>query len=216
MLYGDTDRGQIMACCLTALNHYLNQCWRPITEGLFHLPENIFIASGQVPELLFCITSLKITATIKITATATSLWGHWVILHHTNLTTLSIIHLTNQTLCTFFYPVYNHIITPHPLQWHHKGHGGISNHQPQHCSLNSLFRRRSKKTSKLCITGLCAGNSPVNGEYPAQRASNAENVSIWWCIHMAMFPSKHNLLSGVGLILQELQWNHRLVALCIY
>ena len=28
--------------------------------------------------------------------------------------------------------------------------------------------------------GLCAGNSPVTGEFPAQMASNAENVSIWW------------------------------------
>ena len=27
---------------------------------------------------------------------------------------------------------------------------------------------------------LCAGNSTVTGEFPAQRASNAENVSIWW------------------------------------
>ena len=40
-------------------------------------------------------------------------------------------------------------------------------------------RCRSKKTSKLHITGLGAGNSPVTGEFLAQRASNAENVSIW-------------------------------------
>ena len=39
-------------------------------------------------------------------------------------------------------------------------------------------RRRSKKTSKLRVTGLCVGNSAVTGEIPAQRASNAENVSI--------------------------------------
>ena len=36
-----------------------------------------------------------------------------------------------------------------------------------------------KKTSKLRVAGLCAGNSPVTGEFPAQMASNAENVSIW-------------------------------------
>ena len=41
-------------------------------------------------------------------------------------------------------------------------------------------RRRSKKTSKLRVTGLCEGNSPVAGEFPAQRASNAENVYLWW------------------------------------
>ena len=42
--------------------------------------------------------------------------------------------------------------------------------------------RRSKKTSKLRVIGLCEGNSPGTGEFPAQRASNAENVSIW-CRH---------------------------------
>ena len=30
-----------------------------------------------------------------------------------------------------------------------------------------------KQTSKLCVTGLCA-----SGEFPAQRASNAENVPL--------------------------------------
>ena len=55
------------------------------------------------------------------------------------------------------------------------------------CLLNHLFRRRSSKTSKLCITGLCEGNSPVTNEYPTQRASNKENVFIWciaaqWCL----------------------------------
>ena len=44
-------------------------------------------------------------------------------------------------------------------------------------------RHRSKKTSKLRVTGLYAGNSPVTGEFPAQRASNAGNVSIWWRHH---------------------------------
>ena len=69
------------------------------------------------------------------------------------------------------------------LQWRHNGHNGVSNHQPHDCLLNRLFRRRSKKTSKLCVTGLCAGNSPVTGEFPAQMASNAENISIWWRHH---------------------------------
>ena len=46
------------------------------------------------------------------------------------------------------------------LQWRHNGHDGVSNHQPHHCLLNPLFGRRSKKTSKLRVTGLCVGNSP--------------------------------------------------------
>ena len=61
------------------------------------------------------------------------------------------------------------------LRWRHNGHDGVSNHQPHYCLLNRLFGCRSKKTSKLRVTGLCAGNSPVTG----QLASNAENVSIW-------------------------------------
>ena len=46
------------------------------------------------------------------------------------------------------------------------------------------FRCRSKKTSKLCVTGLCEGNSSVTDEFPAQRAITAENVSIWWRHHV--------------------------------
>ena len=70
---------------------------------------------------------------------------------------------------------------PKPLQWRYNGRDGVSNHQPHDCLFNRLYRRRSKKTSKLRATCLCEGNSPVTGEFPAQRASNAENVSIWWC-----------------------------------
>ena len=44
-------------------------------------------------------------------------------------------------------------------------------------------RHKWKKASKLRITGLCAGNPLVTGEFPAQRASNTENVSIWWRHH---------------------------------
>ena len=71
------------------------------------------------------------------------------------------------------------------LQWRPDGQDGVSNHQPHDCLLNRLFRRRSKKTSKLRVTGLCEGNSPVTGEFPPQRASNAKNVSIWWRHHGA-------------------------------
>ena len=40
-----------------------------------------------------------------------------------------------------------------------------------------------KKTAKLRVTGLCEGKSPVTDEFHVQRASNAENVSIWWRHH---------------------------------
>ena len=69
------------------------------------------------------------------------------------------------------------------LQWRHNGRDNVSNHQPHDWLLNRLFRRRSQKTSKLCVTGLCAWNSPVTGEFPAQMASKAKNISIWWRHH---------------------------------
>ena len=71
------------------------------------------------------------------------------------------------------------------LQWHHNER--ISNHQHLYCLLNHLFRHRSKKTSKLRVTGLCEGNSPLTGEFPIQRVSNVENVSIWWHHHAIFF-----------------------------
>ena len=54
-----------------------------------------------------------------------------------------------------------------PLQWRHNERDGVLNHMRIDCLLNRLFR--SKKTSKLRVTGLCEGNPPVNGEIPAQK-----------------------------------------------
>ena len=68
-----------------------------------------------------------------------------------------------------------------------------SNHQRLDCLLNRFFRRRSKKTPKLCVTGLCEGN--VTGGFPSERASDAENVYIWW---------RHHIL----LLIEHCVWNH--------
>ena len=70
-----------------------------------------------------------------------------------------------------------------PLQWCHKRRDDLSNHQRLDCLLNRLYRRTWKKTPKLCVTGLCEGNSPVPGEFPSRRPSNKENISIWWRHH---------------------------------
>ena len=85
-----------------------------------------------------------------------------------------------------FYPYFSgwlHWHWSNPLQWRQNGRDGVSNHQSHDCLRNRLFGRRSNKTSKLRVTGLCVGNSPGTGEFPTQRASNAENVSIWWRHH---------------------------------
>ena len=57
----------------------------------------------------------------------------------------------------------------HTLHWRHNDHDGDSNHQPHGCLLNRLFRRRSKKTSQLRVTGLCVGNSPGPVNSPHKR-----------------------------------------------
>ena len=59
------------------------------------------------------------------------------------------------------------------------GRNGVLNHQPHDCLLNYLYRCRSKKTSKLRVTGLCDENSPETGEFPAQRVSNSKK-----CFHL--------------------------------
>ena len=81
----------------------------------------------------------------------------------------------------------------HPLQWRHNGPGSVSNHQRLYCLLNRFCGCRSKKTSKLLVTGLCEGKSPGTGEFPAQMASSAENVSIWWR-HLASVARRHNTM----------------------
>ena len=86
-------------------------------------------------------------------------------------------------LCHMNHMRHIHVIIP--LHWRHNERDGVSNHQPHDCLLDRLLRRRSKKTSKRRLTGLCVGNSPVTDEFPAQRASNAETLSIWWRHHAA-------------------------------
>ena len=80
------------------------------------------------------------------------------------------------------------------LLWRHNKRDGVPNHRCIDCLLNRFFMRRSNKISKLRVTGLCEenSNSPVIGELPAQRASNAENVSVWWRHHGM---SKHHSAS---------------------
>ena len=62
----------VMACCLMAPSHYLNQCWLLICEAMLHLLESNFTASAQVPSNEFEKYAFKISAI--------SLWGQlwWV------------------------------------------------------------------------------------------------------------------------------------------
>ena len=92
-------------------------------------------------------------------------------------------HIRPLSYCRYWGPAVMFKMGNSTLLWRHNEPDGVSNHQPHDCWLNRLFSQRSKKTSTFRVTGLCAGKSPETGEFPAQMASNAENVSIWWRHH---------------------------------
>ena len=66
----------------------------------------------------------------------------------------------------------------------------------QSTSLNRLFRRRSKKISKLRVTGLCARNSSETGEFPATMASGK-------CFHLMTSSCRIHIQKDASL------WTHR-------
>ena len=107
-----------------------------------------------------------------------------------------VLHALIVVISTFLSKICDLYIRLHSAssQWRHNGCDVVSNHQHHHCLLNRLFRRWSKKTSKPRVAGLCAGNSPVVGEYPAQMANNAENFSICWRYHVSYWHLWHNYL----------------------
>ena len=94
-----------------------------------------------------------------------------------------LIFVRNFTLTHLFNKYGNHIQNCW-LIWCHNEHDCVTNYQCLDCLLSRLFRHRSKKTSKVHVTGLCEGNQWVTGIFPAQRTSNVENVSIWWRHHV--------------------------------
>ena len=111
-----------------------------------------------------------------------------------------------------------------PLKWRHNEHDGFSNDQPHDCLPNCLFRRRSKKTSKLRVTGLSEGNSPVAGNSPHKGPVTRKIVpfddvikQLWLIILFALLPDKMSfgcsrhgwglpLSSGRHDVLRRLHW----------
>ena len=56
-----------------------------------------------------------------------------------------------------------------------------------------VYSGADQRKHQSSVTGLCAGNSPVTNEFPAQMACNAKNVSIWWRHHETrIIPEKSN------------------------
>ena len=80
---------------------------------------------------------------------------------------------------------------------------------------STVYSGTDQRKKKLRVTGRCVGNSPVTGEFPAQMASNAENVSIWWRLHDNLLSTSltHGRIVGCQLWvirIKELQRNNEL------
>ena len=70
------------------------------------------------------------------------------------------------------------------LHWRHNDHDGVSNHQP-HCLFTQPFiQTQIKENIKAPRHWPLCGEFTGTGEFPAQKASYAENVSIWWRHHV--------------------------------
>ena len=116
-------------------------------------------------------------------------------------------HCNRKRLYILYISIMMNFPRPRSLQWRHNERNGVSNRQLYDCLLNRLSRRRSKKISKLRITGLCEWNSPVNCEFPVQRTSNAENVSIWWRHHVyCTCIISISVSSEVAIVASLVQW----------
>ena len=90
----------------------------------------------------------------------------------------------NGFFCAYYFERYASYFCSKTLHWRHNYHDGFSNHQPYDGLLNHLFRRRSKENIKAPRHWPLCGEFTGTGEFPAQKASYAENVSIWWRHHV--------------------------------
>ena len=83
-----------------------------------------------------------------------------------------------------------------------------------------LFSSHQRKHQKLRVTGLCEGNLPLTGEFHAQRAGNAENVSIWWqpdAIIRIMFLNgftKYQIINAITWWHHQMETFSALLAIC--
>ena len=171
--------------------------WLLITDRFILIPAAIIIIQTDIFMTPFMLSTARLLWILTVESfnkrSATRLLEmSWVILKYA-FASLAVIRKTWKWLILTFRSAWFLMTTQYrqvpghlqaqPLRWRHNGHNSVSNHQPHDCLLNSLFRRRSKKTSKLRVTEHWAVNSPGTGDFPAQMASYVEIVSIWWRHH---------------------------------
>ena len=132
-------------------------------HGQYFNEVHIEYSAIKSPDMLTFFTDKTLTITFRVTQLYQSCNYDTIPSQNVNFLRNIHIRLSSQVagydlfMLQFFFLRKKSFI---PLRWRHNDHAGVSNHQPNGCLLNRLFRRRSNKTSKLRVTGLCAGNSP--------------------------------------------------------
>ena len=95
------------------------------------------------------------------------------------------------------------------FQWRHNERDGVSITGISTVYSTVCSEADQPKTPKPRGIRLCEGNLPVTGGFPAQRASNVENVSMWLRHHDELFSTG---LSLWNLVMFEIQfvniWQH--------
>ena len=153
-----------MACCRQARSHYRNQGghdamwrqWAAMSHEWYHLVSKMYSRSKRTVQSFKSMSVKKGRKAKNMNFINSASNNHrysvftpkYISMKVRNLDKLVTISvLTDKSLKI-------------PLHWRHNDHDGVSNHQPHGCLLNRLFRRTSKKTSKLRVTGLYVRNSP--------------------------------------------------------
>ena len=164
-------------------SRYLFTQWAPTLHCVSHwrnrYPEWSIYLWGYYKQILCTSLSLPhacLCMWARINMHVAILWASWEFKHRIILTffffcDLILRHWWDELACK------------QPLQWGYNERNGVSTNRRLDWLLNRLFRRKTMKVSKLRVIGLCEGNPPVTGVFPAQKASNAANVFIWWRHH---------------------------------
>ena len=104
---------------------------------------------------------------------------------------IKVANPSSLTVLTFLYFQWNLNHNTPKIFWHHDD-VIIDAMASQITSLTIVYptviQTQIKENIKLRVTGLCVGHSPGTGEFPAQLASNAENVFIGWS-HRELLPA---------------------------
>ena len=93
------------------------------------------------------------------------------------------------------------------LQQHHNERDSVSNHRRLDCLFNRLFRRKSQKTSKFPVTGLCEGKPPMTGDSP-HKGLVMRKIPFDDVIMKDASLALQGCFTGIGVSLPKWYWNN--------